>query len=194
MPTTAEYYRRHLPHWQPKNAVFFVTFRLKFSLPGVVVALLREQHSSGAASMTEGKAFVKWDAFLDNQKSGPRWLARADVSAIVSGVMRDHDRQQYELYAYCIMPNHVHAVFEPLDQATPLSQIVRSVKGRTARAANVILCREGAFWQDESYDHVIRDNIEFARIVDYVLNNPVRAGLAAKWDDWPGTYCREELF
>ena len=193
MPTSPEFYRRHLPHWQPKGAVFFVTFRLKFSLPREVTARLHEQHSLRTGQLTNGEAFANWDSFLDNEKSGPRWLARADVAAIVGDVIRVWDRQEYELYAYCIMPNHVHAVLEPLRREVCLSQIMRSVKGRTARAANKALCREGAFWQDETYDHVIRNNEEFVRIIAYVLNNPVKAGLVGQWRDWPGTFCRDGL-
>jgi REP element-mobilizing transposase RayT len=191
MAGSPEFYHRHLPHWQPKGAVFFLTFRLKFSLPGPAVGLLREQWRTGAASGNGGEGFVKWDSFLDQAQSGPRWLERADVAGAVSQALRDGDRRQYVLYAYCIMPNHVHAVLEP--EEMQLSKVMRLLKGRTARTANTLLCREGAFWQDETYDRVIRDNNEFKNIIGYLLNNPVKAGLVLRWTDWPWTYCREGL-
>jgi putative DNA methylase len=66
-----------------------------------------------------------------------------------------------------------------------LSQITRSLKGSTAREANKLLDRTGQpFWQDESYDHWARDDDEFSRIIAYIENNPVKAGLVLKPEDW----------
>jgi REP element-mobilizing transposase RayT len=62
------------------------------------------------------------------------------------------------------------------------------LKGFTALAANRRLGRTGAFWQPESYDHVVRDSGELERIVAYVVRNPVKAGLVAAADEWPWTY------
>jgi REP element-mobilizing transposase RayT len=95
----------------------------------------------------------------------------------------------YLLDAYCVMPNHVHLVCTPLSNEygeIPLSKIMHSFKGSTARQANLVLGRQGAFWQHESYDHVVRDPEELRRIVNYVLDNPLRAGLPERW-----TYCRD---
>ena len=71
-------------------------------------------------------------------------------------------------------------------------QSLRSLKGRSAREANLLLGREGAFWQAESYDHVVRNAAEMQRIVAYILENPVKAGLAADWQQWPHTYWRDK--
>ena len=72
----------------------------------------------------------------------------------------------------------------------PLNKIMQSLKRHTARRANCFLGREGAFWQDESYDRVIRNNDEYIRTVNYVLENPVKAGLVLKWEDWRWMYCK----
>ena len=98
------------------------------------------------------------------------------------------DGQVYTLEAYCVMPNHVHLVCTPLSiqgEVYPLSKIMQSLKGNTARQANLLLGRTGDFWQHESYDHVVRDAVELKRIVNYVLANPSRAGLATQW-----VYCK----
>ena len=71
-----------------------------------------------------------------------------------------------------------------------LSSIMHSLKGHTAREGNLLLDRTGAFWEHESYDHYVRDDKELERIVAYVLNNPVKAGLAADWKAWPWNYRR----
>jgi REP element-mobilizing transposase RayT len=70
---------------------------------------------------------------------------------------------------------------------------MQSLKRHTARQANIVLGRQGAFWQDESYDHVIRDNTEFLRISHYVLENPVKTGLVSNWDEWPWSYVKPNL-
>jgi REP element-mobilizing transposase RayT len=109
------------------------------------------------------------------------------------------------------MPNHVHTVMKPLprrqDKSYPdetemkgapidgleyqsLASIMQSLKGYTALKANQILGREGEFWAHESYDHWIRNDDEWRRIVAYVLNNPLKAGYAKHWQDWKWNYCR----
>ena len=79
------------------------------------------------------------------------------------------------------MPNHVHAVVQPLP-GYEVPGIVHSWKSFTAKEANRLLGRTGQFWQPEPYDHLIRNENDFKRQVEYVLNNPVRAGLRNwKW-------------
>ena len=109
------------------------------------------------------------------------------------------------------MSNHVHTIFKPFlsennlqvfkdidghpiftSDYPGLSQIMHSVKGRSARECNLILSRSGSFWEHESFDHVIRPG-KFNATMRYVLNNPVKAGLVKRWRDWPWNYCRKEL-
>ena len=92
-------------------------------------------------------------------------------------------RGLYQLYAWVIMPNHMHVVLKPRIE---LSVILRWLKGRTAHTANRLLGRTGtAFWQDESFDHWIRSNHELHGLIEYVENNPVHAGLAQVASEWP---------
>src|SRR5450759_895832 len=81
------------------------------------------------------------------------------------------------------MSNHVHVLLNP-HQA--LREVTRAVKSTSARQANLILGRSGfRFWQDECYDHWVRDAKEFDRIERYIEANPVRAGLVERIEDWP---------
>jgi len=95
------------------------------------------------------------------------------------------------------MLNHVHLVCTPLKKSDGiyfgLTEILHSLKRRTAREANKILNRQGAFWQDESYDHFIRDDAELERIVKYLLYDPVKANLVNQPEDWKWNYSKYEL-
>lgn len=89
----------------------------------------------------------------------------------------------YSLHEWVIMPNHVHVLFTPLVEPSP---ILRHWKGGTARAANLLLGRTGKpFWQEESYDRLVRDPKEFEAIRNYIQMNPVRAKLARTPEDFP---------
>ncbi|MGA2185774.1 MAG: transposase, partial [Bryobacteraceae bacterium] len=88
----------------------------------------------------------------------------------------------YEMHSWVIMPNHVHLLLTP---QVSVSQLLGSLKAATARQANLLLRRTGlAFWQDERYDHVVRSDDEFRRVQRYIENNPVRACLAARPEDY----------
>jgi REP element-mobilizing transposase RayT len=94
----------------------------------------------------------------------------------------------YNLDAYVVMPNHVHVLLEPL---VPLARITGGIKGVSARDANAALRRVGKpFWEDESFDHWVRDEAEFERIRCYIERNPVSAGLVERPEDWPWSSAR----
>ena len=206
------FYRRHLPHWQPPGTTLFITFRLAGSLPRAVIEELQaewEQQQLTLARITDAeerrrqaslnarRAFGRWDIALDRASSGPRWLQQPRIAAVVVEALHYRHERVYDLLAFCIMPNHVHLVCTPLaredDMYHALSRILQSLKRYTARQANGILGRQGAFWQAESYDHVVRDADELARIITYVENNPVEAGLVSNWEAWPWTYVRSQV-
>ena len=125
------------------------------------------------------------------------WLGEPQVAHIVFESLRYFDGERYVVDAYTIMPNHVHMVFTPLPNAAgeyhSIASILHSIKRYTARESNRLLQRIGEFWQHESYDHFVRDDSEKLRIIRYVINNPVKAGLVQSWEDWKWTYCRASL-
>jgi REP element-mobilizing transposase RayT len=173
------YYARNLPHWHPDGKALFVTWRLFGSLPVAVLEKYEKLNRIHA-----GKAFAEIDRALDRASSGPKWLSRAEVaSLIVESLERgDQPMRLFDLYAFVVMPNHVHALLQP---HTPLARITQGIKGATARRANAMLQRAGArFWQEESFDHWVRSSQEMERTRLYVEWNPVKAGLAARPEDW----------
>ena len=81
------------------------------------------------------------------------------------------------------MANHVHVLLTPY---APLAKIARLFKGATSRQANLLLgFTRSHFWQDESFDHWVRNPAEWQKIRAYIENNPVAAGLVARPEDWP---------
>jgi REP element-mobilizing transposase RayT len=81
-----------------------------------------------------------------------------------------------------MMVHHVHILIYP---EARLSRIAKAIKNHSARQANAILGRTGLpFWQDESYDHWVREPEELAKIVRYMEKNPVVAGLVSRGEDW----------
>ncbi len=159
-------YGANLPHWTRENATYFVTFRLAGSLPRAVLDALRE---GGRLR------FKRLDEELD-AGNGPKHLSVPEIATLVQDALLHFHGQRYFLFAWSIMPNHVHAVFKPFP-GHELSEILRSWKNYTARFANKILGTAGQFWQKETYDHLIRDAREFGRLLAYTYDNPDKAGL-----------------
>jgi REP element-mobilizing transposase RayT len=141
-------------------------------------------HTQLQTSLTEGQRFVQQDRQLDSAKSGPVYLKNPAVAAVVETfLIATHEWDLYELFAWVIMSNHVHLLLQP---HKPLQEITRAVKKTSAKQANIILGKSGQpFWQDESFDHWVRNGKQFDRIVQYIESNPVKAGLVERAEQWP---------
>jgi REP element-mobilizing transposase RayT len=204
------FYRRNLPHIQPVDAVLFVTFRLIDSLPRRVIERMveerhhietqlsqaRSQNQSSRSLKVARQQFATLESCLDRAVHGPVWLADERVAKVVADALHFRDGRDYRLDAFTIMPNHVHAVFQPLmrgGEPLSLSSIMHSLKRNTAKTANAILERSGTFWEHETFDHFIRNHEELERVIHYVLDNPVKAGLVSTWREWPWNFVRDRL-
>jgi REP element-mobilizing transposase RayT len=185
--------RGRLPHWEETPATYFVTFRLADSLPKSTVEEFefeRKDILATAEAMGRGLSLVermrlaelfndKIDAYLD-AGSGESHLADSRIAQAVTKTLLHFDKVRYRLFAWCLMPNHVHVVFQPL-AGRKLSEILHTWKSYSAKEANRTLGRHGAFWQREYYDHLVRNEKDFRRIVRYVMDNPKKANLK----NWP---------
>jgi putative transposase len=170
------FHPRRLPHYYSVGQPIFFTWRLHGSLPA---------NRSFPSDLTTGQAFVALDRILDNARTGPLYLRRPEIAAMVAKAIlyRQEVMGHYELHAYVIMANHVHLLITP---CVEVSRLMQSLKRFTAREGNRLLGLTGQpFWQDESYDRLVRDQEEFQRIIRYIEMNPVKAGLAAKPEDFP---------
>ncbi len=98
------------------------------------------------------------------------------------------DATRYRLHAWVVMPNHVHVLVEPLAGAA-IGDIVQSWKSYTSKII-FPFCPEGRFgdrhvWQKDYWDRFMRNERHYAATVDYIHNNPVKAGLCVRAEDWP---------
>jgi putative DNA methylase len=166
-------FRRRLPH-QGEGKWLFVTWHLHGSIPHALYP--------PPGKPSAGVAFVWMDRSLDTPY-GPMYLAQESLARIVvAALRRGAVLGHYDLGAYVVMSNHVHVLLLPKVSPTRLLQ---SLKGATAREANRSLGRTGkTFWQAESYDHWVRDDRERERIAAYIENNPVKAGLVTRAEDY----------
>jgi REP element-mobilizing transposase RayT len=123
------------------------------------------------------------DRYVDMARSGPTFLRHEAVARlVVDSLFKGEELGHYRLGPFAVMVNHVHVLLLP---SVPPSRLLKSLKGHTAREANRLLARTGEpFWQRESYDHWVRDEDEFRRIAAYIENNPLKAGLTARAEDY----------
>jgi REP element-mobilizing transposase RayT len=162
-------YRRRLPHVYETEQPVFLTWRLRGSLP--------QHRPSRGGPLPSGQAFATLDSLLDEAQTGARYLCQPAIADLVVEALRYNANilRHYELHAFVVMPNHVHAL---VTAAIPLPKLTKSLKGITAKRANAVLGLTGRpFWQQESYDQVVRNKEEFEKISSYIEEHPVRAGL-----------------
>jgi leucyl-tRNA synthetase len=184
-----------LPHLTQDGSIYAVTFRLEDSLPATVVEsikqerhrLLTELEKEGTLNPSKETSLKrlfseKIEACLDSSL-GECWLKEESVNQMLIKALRHFDRERYILLGWCIMPNHVHVVIQPL-RGHELSDILHSWKSFSAKEANKLLKRDGAFWQQESYDHLIRDEEDLQKQLAYCVYNRKAAGLKDEGLAW----------
>jgi REP element-mobilizing transposase RayT len=191
--------RGRLPHWEMEGGVYFITFRLADSIPKNVLETLKQEREAAKAAIESGRSLTRADRkrvrdlfsrrvqeYLDSG-AGACHLGRPEVARLVGEALQHFDGDRYRLFAWCVMPNHVHVVCDFLGHHG-LDDVLHSWKSFTSKKANRILERQGRFWAREYYDHLIRDEDEFYRTLRYVRENPAAAGL----EQWPWVWACED--
>jgi REP element-mobilizing transposase RayT len=182
-------YYRHLPHWRQDGATYFVTYRQADSLPQSKLRQLEILKAEWESQHPPPQAIEAWEElsrltmqrveeWLD-QGMGSCRLRDERAKKLVVEAMHHFDDQRYELGGYVILPNHVHVILRPLEpQTQPLETILQSWKRYTSRRINALFGVKGHLWQEESFDRIIRDEEHLWRVIQYVGQNPAKAGLA----------------
>ncbi len=205
-----KYKSTSLPHWRIPGAVYSVTFRLHDSLPAEVAESYRRmravlQRRIEEAMPTAGKYSIECGSLFEelselfntiiepalNQGAGQCHLANPPIADLVRNAVMHFDGARYDLLAWSVMPNHVHALLQP-HEGHDLETILQSWKGFSAKKANELLGQKGTFWQDEYYDHIVRDGEDLRNQVRYILKNPevghcslvwTGSGYGATWEE-----------
>jgi REP element-mobilizing transposase RayT len=203
--------RRHLPHVDVEDKPYFITACLHGSLPAAGLENLRryrneldhrpKPHNMSVADweLTKHKLVFKFFDDLLDGKSPVTHLSNDRCAKIVEDAFLHFSDSRYKLIAYVVMPSHHHWLFLPnatwceelfksqiskLKKQTPRESISHSIQSYTATQCNRVLHRSGPFWQQETFDHYIRDDEELYRVIAYIENNPVKAGLVSRPEDW----------
>lgn len=184
-PDRGWHMRGYLPHFESTAVIQMVTYRLADALPRDVVERLRIECEGENADLRFRKRVEEW---LD-AGHGSCVLGQAERAQIVVDAWRHFDGDRYRLHAWVVMPNHVHVIVEMLAEHA-LSDAVESWKRFTATRINRLLGKKGQFWMEDYWDRYIRDDVHYQNAVTYVHENPVKAGLASKAEEWPWSSAR----
>ena len=177
---------RRLPHWTCDRVIYWITFRLADSLPQSRLQEWRVERDIWLQRNPKPWTDTQFREFNDlfgdrletwlNAGYGSCALARPDVRRVVQESLLRFDGDRLLIHAAVIMPNHVHVLMEPLGK-NRLSKVLQGIKGASARRANVLLGTTGTFWLDESFDHILCSEAQYRYLVDYIADNPRKAGL-----------------
>jgi len=195
----------YLPHWRMECGTYAVTFRQADSLPTAAlnryrdsrdailekIRILQELDSSRSqiSQLTKLRDELSQlqTAIIDpalNQGHGSCLFNDKENAELLQNALQHFEGKRYDLLAWCVMPNHVHVVLKTRPGES-LEKILHSWKSFTAHEINKRNGTSGTIWQKESYDHLIRDGDDLRNQVEYVLDNPVKAGLG-DWE-WVGS-------
>mgnify|MGYP005848753209 CR=1 FL=1 len=171
------YSRDYLPHLDTPGLLQMITCRLADALPAQVIERIKQQTPNASERQK------KIEAWLD-AGHGSCHLRHPANAAIVEQAFCHFDGERYRLLAWCVMPNHFHALIETLPNH-PLADVVHSWKSYSSKQINQRLGRTGTFWQREYFDRFIRDDQHLLAVINYIHQNPVKAGLCKNPMDWP---------
>jgi REP element-mobilizing transposase RayT len=177
------YRRGYLPHYDGGEVTQSVKFSLADSFPVALVQQWREELEYLGKVEAEIERYRRIEAYLDSDQ-GKAWLADPHLADMVQNALLYFADVRYFLHAWVVMPTHVHALCTPME-GRPLDGILHSWKSYTSNKANKYLRRSGHFWLHESFDRYIRSEEHFANEISYIENNPVKAGLCKRPEDWP---------
>jgi REP element-mobilizing transposase RayT len=190
-PVIHKYHTNYLPHWRAEHAVYFVTYRVYGSLPSFLfrdIDMHQREIFANAERLQRPLTVYEEDELealhfrrlaLTKYDQGNRFLEDPRVADIVAAAFPYFDGVRYTLFAWVVMADHVHVVLQPNNE-WKLSEIIDTWKTFTARKSNKILGRSGPFWQREYYDHLVRNDDDLSRCINYTWENPEKAGL----HDW----------
>ena len=175
--------RGYLPHFDMPGVIQMLNYRLDDALP-----MSRQKEWGVLLNIKdELKRRARIEEYVD-RGYGACELGHPNAAAVVENNWLQFDGRRYRLFAWVVMPNHVHLLVEVWQ--TPQSELLRNWKGFTTRRINHLFQRRGKLWQDDYWDRYIRDAEHFLKVRNYIENNPVKAGLVRSPEQWPFSSAR----
>ncbi|MBS0657393.1 MAG: transposase [Verrucomicrobia bacterium] len=190
--------RSHLPHWDQAEATYFITWRTFDSIPKTLWMLWQEERRQWLSEAGVDPCEPDWRQDFErldeskrrefSRKFSAKLEAHLDAghgacvlrdptnARIVADSLHHFDGIRYRLGEYVVMPNHVHVIVGGIPRDRMLKQ-VEGWKRYTARLINELLGQKGRFWQDESFDHLVRNAEAHQKFRRYLAGNPFKAGL-----------------
>lgn len=193
--------KNRLPHWHQEGRAYFVTFRLADALPHQLLSQWDEErilwlrhHPEPWSVTVEKEHNERFTGRLEktlDEGHGSCVLRQTDCATCVAAVLAHFEGSRTTLLASIVMPNHVHVLFV-LHKPWALERIIASWKRVSAINVNRLLGREGALWQRDYFDRLIRDEEHLGNCVRYIRRNPVKARLrSGEYLLWESDLARE---
>lgn len=180
------YNSRKLPHFDGPSLTQFISFRLADSLPSDRLRQIKAELRTLPHARQGIERRRKMEYWIDRGLDCCA-LAHPQMAAVFLEGLRLHEGRRYRLLAWCIMPNHVHILIEAHYSLPRIVQSWKSYSGRWAIGNNVRLglgIPVGSVWARGYWDRFIRDEQHFRTAVNYIHENPVKAGLCKAADSW----------
>ena len=209
-----EFHKANLPHYQQPGQAYFVTWNLQDAIPAKALKdyseKLKQMRTSVDLAVKSNQPLeqisgLKYEYNILRKKMMKAFedllhlknkcivdLSKSENTTIVQKALCFWEGKKLRNYAICVMPNHIHWVFQLYEKDGSnkpiwLEDILKSVKQFSSTQINQLEQQKGTLWHKESWDTTIRDHRHLYEAIEYTRNNPVKAGLVKDWKDWKGT-------
>ena len=191
-PETIAFWFGRLPHWEVVDGRYFITIHLAGAIPRTACQRIRSigaslekipQSNFAARSRIQRLIFLEMETWLDRSLYRP-FLSRPEIADLVRESIDYRGKRDWKMFEYVLMPNHVHLFCELRREG--LKSVIEDFKRWTGhKALKVLNQTSDRFWQDEWFDHWSRSDEEDDKIINYIRQNPVKAGLVKDYQEWP---------
>ena len=185
--------RGYLPHFDGRAMPQFISLHLADSVPAAVIKKWKQELNYSKSKRDQILLLRRIEAYAD-QGFGKAFLKDERLAEMVQKTLLQDDGKKYRLSSWVVMPNHVHFLMTRFKEYE-LADLMQSFKSITSHKANKLLHRSGQFWMLDYFDRYIRDENHYRKTIAYIENNPVKARLCSRPEDyrWSSAWFRHNL-
>ena len=174
--------RGYLPHFDGRALPQFISNHLADPVPSAVIERWRQGLDTNHSDRDKLLLQSRIERYAD-QGYGKAFLRDNRLAEMVQETLLNDDGKKYRLSAWVVMPNHVHLLAARFEDEI-LADIMQVFKSVTSHKANKALRRSGQFWMLDYFDRYIRNAKHYKKTIEYIENNPVKARLCARPEDY----------